>query len=359
MYHPVKEANMRDLAAYDRQLWKKPALRFLFFELTDQCNLHCRHCGSSCGQNNGTFLPVETVEKVMRSVAARYRPRNIMVCLTGGEPMLHPEVFRVIRTARDLGFSCGMTSNGTKITPEAARCLAVAGLDTIAVSLDGLGEVHDAFRGSPGCFDQALAGIRALKEAGIEPQVLTVVHPGNLRQLDEMYPFLLDLDIYSWRIVNVDPIGRAAKGDDILLNGEQMKQLLEYIRSRRFDRSNPMEVTYGCSHFVTYEYEREVRDFYFQCGAGTLVASVMANGDIGACLDIERRPDLVQGNAFTDDFVEVWENRFSEFRRDRTQKSSTCGACEHREVCMGDSAHTWDFDRNEPNYCLVQRWREA
>ena len=115
-----------------------------------------------------------------------------------------------------------------------------------------------------------------------------------------------------------------------------------------------MEVTYACSHFVTFDYEREIRDFYFQCGAGTRIASIAANGDIVACLDIVRDGRLVQGNAYNNDFVEVWEKRFKVFRIDRSSESEYCNGCRYREVCMGDSAHTWNFETWEPNYCVAK-----
>ena len=81
----------------------------------------------------------------------------------------------------------------------------------------------------------------------------------------------------------------------------------------------------------------------------------MANGDIGGCLDIERRPELIQGNVYRDDFINVWETGFQMFRRDRTERSSKCRTCIHKNVCMGDSAHTWDYDMDEPGYCVAER----
>lgn len=108
------------------------------------------------------------------------------------------------------------------------------------------------------------------------------------------------------------------------------------------------------SKWQVYHIEKMIDPFYFQCGAGLFIASIMANGDIGACLDIERRRDLIQGNIFKDDFVDVWENRFAVFRKDRTIESQACIGCLHREICMGDSAHTWDFNKNEPKYCVTR-----
>lgn len=350
----IKEKNMLDLAEYRRSLWKKPNLQHLFFELTDRCNLHCRHCGSSCTAAGSRYLSVDVIEKTLKSVSSHYSAQNILVNLTGGEPMLHPDIFEIVGMAHRSGFGVGMTSNGTLISPAAAKRLAGAGLDTIAVSLDGIGDVHEKFRNVPGCYSAAIMGIHALRQAGIEPEVLTVVHRDNFFQLEEMYELLRKMDIYSWRVVNIEPIGRAAGGKRLLLGKKQMKQLLEFIREKRFDNSNPMEVSYGCSHFVTFDYERMVRDFYFQCGAGTTVGSVMVNGDIGACLDIERRPELIQGNAYSDDFADVWENRFQAFRFDRSDQCTLCHSCRHKPVCMGDSMHTWNFEKKEPRYCVTK-----
>lgn len=347
----IKRSNMMELAKYQTGLWKNPQLRFLFFELTDSCNLGCRHCGSNCTSGNSTFLETEQVFRVLSRVAGKYDPSEIMICLTGGEPMLHPGVHDVIKKAHLLGFPVGITSNGTLIDDEAAAKLVSSGLDTISISIDGIGDVHDSFRGSTGCYEKALAGIEALKRAGIEPQAMTVVHKGNLSQLEDLYKLFIDMDLYFWRLTNVDPIGRAAIDQSLLLNQVNYIKMLDFIKAKRFDPDNEMEVTYGCAHFLTYEYERTVRDAYFQCGAGTQVASIMANGNIGACLDIERRPDLVQGNIFEDDFVDVWEHGYGVFRRNRAERSSVCRECEYKEVCMGDSAHTWDYERDEPMYC--------
>ena len=85
----------------------------------------------------------------------------------------------------------------------------------------------------------------------------------------------------------------------------------------------------------------------------------MVNGDIGACLDIERKKEMIQGNAFEDDFMEVWENRFQMFRRDRSDNCKSCIECSYKGVCLGDSAHTWDFGKDEPYYCVTELMKEA
>ena len=353
MISSVKERDMKALADYQNTLMSNPKLRYIFFELTDKCNLQCLHCGSNCDSKKNTFLTFDAVRNTLQSIAREYDPDEVMVCLTGGEPMLHPELFEIIVLARRMGFPVGITTNGTLINDASARKLSHSGLNTVAISIDGTKEIHDAFRCCPGSFDKAMSGIMALKHNGIEPQVMTVASKANLHDLPALGDYLQSKGIYSWRITNIDPIGRAQINDSLLFSAVEIRELLSFIRDMRYSQKVEMEVTYGCSHFLTYDYEREVRDFYFQCGAGILVGSVMANGDIGACLDIERRRDLIQGNIYKDDFMTIWNNRFEIFRINKAERSHLCAGCVYKDVCRGDSAHTWDYDLDEPRYCLA------
>ena len=347
-----KHNDLRKLGKYRRFLYNNPRLRHLFFELTDQCNLNCIHCGSRCTPTNTQFLPFLAVQKTLEEVSSIYDSSEIMINLTGGEPLLHPLIIPIIQTAHKCGFPVGITTNGTLITEDVAYCLKAAGLDSIAVSIDGMSVSHNTLRRSTSAFQKAINGIQNLKRVGLEPQVITVIHKNNLAELEDLYEYLLNLGIYSWRVVNIEPIGRAFEHEDIILNREELEKVLNFIRDKRAGNVSDMDVTYGCSHFVGFEKEKEVRDFYFQCGAGTQIASIMVNGDIGACLDIERNPKLAQGNIYRDSFVEVWECRFRTFRRDRSRNSHVCQACPFGEVCQGDSAHTWNFDTEQPNYCI-------
>ena len=343
----LKRSQLERVALHREKLRKEPHLRWLFFEITNRCNLSCSHCGSSC-TSIGESLSAADVETTLKSISGD-KPA---VCLTGGEPMLHPNFFDIANCVRSMGFLWGMTTNATLIDDAAAERLKYAGMSTVSVSIDGMEQSHDRLRQRQGAWKSALRGIHALQNAGFEPQITTVLHQGNFDELDQLYELLCSMGIKSWRPINVEPIGRACESRDMLLKPEQILQLLSYIRVKRFDPDCPMEVTFGCSHYLGAENERMVRDHYFLCGAGILTASVRSNGDICACLDIENRPELVQGNILTDDFMNVWLNRFQVFRRDRTADCTQCIECPERYLCGGDSTHTWDFERNEPLLCI-------
>lgn len=328
------------------RLRKNPRLRWLFFELTNRCNLRCMHCGSNC-TGTGEMLSVQDVCRVLDGLRGE-RPQ---ICLTGGEPLMHPDFFEIAHAIKRKGFLWGMTTNATLIGKAQARMIREAGMSTVAVSLDGLEASHDALRRSKGAWKKAVEGIINLQNAGYAPQVTSVFHSGNFNEIEKTYQFLGELGITSWRLINVEPIGRACESSGLLLSSEQFKDLISYIRGKRFDPACNMEVSFGCSHYLGLEDERMVRDHYFLCGAGILIAGIRSNGDICACLDIENRPELVQGNIRKDGFLEVWENRFRQFRRDRTADSCMCSVCADRFICGGDSMHTWDFDNHKPLLC--------
>ncbi len=347
----MKNKHLRQLEDYRRSLMTKPDLRNLFLELTLRCNEHCLHCGSWCGDVKSEELSVEQYRTFLEQLKEDMTVDGKMLCITGGEPLLRKEFFEIMEIADKLGFKWGMTSNATLINDEVARDLRRVGMGTISVSIDGLEETHDAFRQTPGGYKKAMNGIESLlKIGGFQAvQVTTVVTHQNIGQLDELFKIFNEMDIDSWRVINMEPMGRAKNHPELILTPEDYQTLFEFIRNKRI-AGEP--VTYGCSHYLGLEYEREVRDWYFLCTAGLYTASITASGDIIACLDIERRPEFVQGNILTDRFSDVWKNKFQIFRRDLAEENEKCAKCDQKNFCHGGSYHSWDFDKNEPQLCF-------
>lgn len=350
----IKYANMKALAEYREYLRLHPQLKFLFVELTDRCNMNCLHCGSNCSQENGRYIDTDLLIEALRTVSEDFDPSSVMICFTGGEPLLHPDFLMIIRKVVHLGFRWGITTNGVLIDETIGLQMKDLGLQTITISLDGVEKKHDWFRNQEGCFQKTVNVIKTMNRIGIPVQVTTVVHKQNIDELEDLYHFLCGLGIISWRIINIEPIGRAKQLQNLLLSNDEFRKLLDYIRSKRYSKDTMMDVVYGCSHYLSFEYEHEVRDSYYLCGAGIYVASILCNGDIFSCLDIERRNDLIQGNINHDRLSHVWNSRFREFRKSRANASSICGGCKEKDFCDADSFHTWDFDNAKPVFCFIK-----
>ncbi len=363
----LKRRHLQMLEEYRHKLWREPELRDLFLELTLRCNENCIHCGSRCGERESEELSLAQYQTFLRKILRDFgagtdaagRPLQAgpgsaglpRLCITGGEPMLRRDFFELMEWAHAQGFRWGMTSNATLIDRAAARRLRETGMGTISVSIDGPEATHDAIRKVPGAWRRAMRGIENLLEEGgfSHVQVTTVVNHRSIRELETLYKLLDPLDIDSWRVIGMEPIGRALDHPDLLLTPEDQRYLFDFIRDKR---QADIPVLYGCSHYLGTDYEREVRDWYFLCNAGIYVAGIMANGDIGACLDIERRPETVFGNILRDDFTEVWKQGFQIFRRHPGEDNAACRACEHYAFCGGGSFHSWDYDRGEQRVCM-------
>lgn len=348
----IKTAHMRHLAEYRRSIIDAPPLKNLFLELTLRCNEHCLHCGSRCGEHDSPAeLTSDQYKRILDQVKRDFGDHLPEIDVTGGEPLLRSDFYEIMGYANSLGFRWGMTSNATLIDREAARMLYECGMKTISVSIDGPENTHDTLRGRKGAFAAAMNGINALIAHGGfgHIQITTVINHRNINELSEMFDMLSDVNVDSWRVINIEPIGRANDHPDLMLTDDEYRRMFDFIRDKRREG---YPVTYGCSHFLGAEYEREVRKWYFLCNAGIYTASILANGDIAACLDIERRPELIQGNILRDNLRDVWRDGFKTFRRDLSERNKKCRSCEHCEFCHGGAHHSWDYDRNEQRICF-------
>ena len=238
-----------------------------------------------------------------------------------------------------------------KLNDENIEKLKKANMETISISIDGLEKTHDEFRGVPGSYQKIISNIKKLKEAGFVKhiQVTTVVNKTNIKELEELYNIMLGLNLDSWRLASMDPIGRAKENDNLLLNGEELKELLDFIIEK--NKEKKLKITYGCPGFLGLKYEKDVRGYYFNCRTGINVASILYNGDLFVCPNVPRISSLMQGNIRTDNFKDVWDNKYKEFRaKDRT-KCEECESCTWWDYCLGGAYHTWNFEENRQSKC--------
>lgn len=191
-----------------------------------------------------------------------------------------------------------------------------------------------------------------MKEANCSKciQITTVINKTNINELDELYKIISELELDSWRIVNMDPIGRAEDNKQLDLDKKDYILLFDFIKDIR--KKSNFDITYGCSHFLGEKYENELRNHMFFCLAGYTTASILYNGDIYVCPNVEKVSELIQGNVRNDNFIDIWENKFKWFRNENRLENEECIKCEDWKYCRGDSLHTWDFKNKRPKVCM-------
>jgi len=158
-----------------------PSLRYLELQLTDRCNLRCRHC--YLGEGGHKDLSFEQALRVMKEFEEM---QGLRLLLSGGEPLLYPQFWKVNDLLMDYDFRSVLLSNGNLITKEVAKKLRVR---EVQVSLDGMKEGHEMLRGR-GTFRKALKAIDHLQEAGIQLSVATMIHKDNLKEFDSLAALL-------------------------------------------------------------------------------------------------------------------------------------------------------------------------
>ncbi|MGD8366262.1 MAG: radical SAM protein [Desulfobacterales bacterium] len=182
----------------------------VFFHILTACNLHCRHCYINPEQHGTETLPIETIEAWLGVMAEKAGPANLV--FLGGEPTLHPELARAVKSARRLGYrSITIDTNGylfhdflEKVSPDE--------VDALSFSLDGpTAEVNDPIRGK-GSFDRCVAGISEAVTRGFSTSLIYTVSRENINALSRMPAMLRALGIERFFIQVIGIRGKSAKG---------------------------------------------------------------------------------------------------------------------------------------------------
>jgi len=330
-------------------------LNYLFWECTLRCNFFCKHCGSHAGGKKFEGeLTTQEIKDAFKSIAQDMDAKTIMLAITGGEPLVREDIFEVMRYASDLGFNWGMVTNGFLVTDEIAQKMKGAGMKTVVVSIDGIGKTHDDLRGVDSAYEHAVDAVKILAKAGFlkNLQITSTITKKSIDQLEEMYQKFMTLGIHSWRLFNIDPIGRALENPDLILDKQDLKRVLDFIKEKR--KKTKIDITYGCAGFLGLNYEFEVRQRPFYCNTGINTGSILYNGDIYVCPNVPRIPELIQGNVRQDRFSEVWNKKFEFFRDKKRTNCEKCSKCQWWDECLGGSMHLWDFDKKEPKMCHLE-----
>lgn len=311
-------------------------LRQLFWECTLRCNLHCRHCGSDCKKTAlKDDMPLWDFLNAIDTIAPHVNPAEVCIIITGGEPLMRGDIESCGLALYRRGFPWGIVSNGLYLTRERLDGLLASGLHSITISLDGFAEKHNWMRGHPESFIRATNAIKMIaSEKELSWDVVTCINSKNYNDLDAFKEYLISIGVKNWRIFTVFPVGRAAEFPELQLTDEEFTGLMEFIKKTR--KEGNIHLSYACEGFLG-KYEGEVRDNFYSCGAGVSVASILIDGSISACPSI--RSNFSQGNIYQNDFMDVWNNRFEDFRNRDWMKKDQCAACNLFRYCEGNGMH--------------------
>lgn len=186
-----------------------PSGPVVIWNLIRRCNLTCKHCYSiSADVDFKGELSTTEVFTVMDDLKRFGVP---VLILSGGEPLMRPDIFDISRRARNLGFYVGLSTNGTLITADNIRQIADAGYDYVGISIDGLEQIHDDFRQKQGAFAASMKAVALCKQAGIKVGLRFTLTQDNYPQLPDMLQLLDEHDIDKFYLSHLNYSGRGGR----------------------------------------------------------------------------------------------------------------------------------------------------
>jgi len=331
-------------AARDRDRKWRPI--YAVWEITLQCDLACRHCGSRAGRARPDELSTEEALNLVDQMADL---GTLEVTIIGGEAYLREDWVQIAHRIRERGMQCTMTTGGRGLTPERARQAKDAGIQSISVSVDGFEQTHDALRGVRGSYQAALAALKNARAAGIHVSCNTQIGGANLFEIEELFPVLADQGIHSWQVQLTVAMGRAADEPQLLLEPWQVLEVMPMLARIKKNSADPKKVRIWPGNNVGYfgPYESELRGtmprgHMASCGAGRSTLGIEANGDVKGCPSLPTA-DWVGGNIRDNTLQTIWEQTAPlRYTRDRTVEDlwGYCHDCYYADTCRAGCSWT-------------------
>jgi len=339
-----RQAAVAPLADEARDIDRRMVPRHAVWELTLQCDLGCRHCGSRAG----TARPDELDTAECLDLVAQLAGLGVQeVTLIGGEAYLRPDWLEIVRAIRDHGMECGMTTGGRGIDARRAREAADAGLQTVSISLDGLEQTHDRLRGVRGAYRSALRALSHLREAGVPVGVNTQINRLSMPELEDLLEVAIAHGVHGWQVMLTVAMGRAVDEPEVLAQPHDLLMLfplLDLLKARCDQAGVRLWPGNNLGYFGPYESRLRgslPRGHGVSCGAGRGTLGIEADGSVKGCPSLPSEA-WTGGNVRDTPLQEIWHRAPAlRYTRDRTVADlwGFCRDCYYADTCRAGC--TW------------------
>ncbi len=348
------------------------------WDFTHKCNLSCKHCYS----DSGTAREAELSTPEAKAVVDQLADAGVTaLAFSGGEPLTRKDFFEVASHAVKRGLYVSVATNGTLLTREMARKLKLAKIHYVEISIDGAtAKTHDEFRGVPGAFDKAVAGLKNCVAEDLCACIATTATKNNLEEMPAIVDLAEEIGAERFTYFNFIPTGRGKEHFDQDLSAEEREQLMHYLLARMskgckttilttapqlarvaLQCQGPAgtgEVTMSMAHMQTVRVSKKavpLADFIGGCGAGRLYCSISPQGDVHPCVFFP----VNVGNLKTEKFQDIWlNNKLFQALRDRGNLKGACAKCSYKYICGGcrarANAYHDDFLASDPGCVLAK-----
>ena len=332
---------------------RNPPGPVVIWNLIRRCNLTCKHCYSiSADKDFPGELSTEEIFTVMDDLKAFKVP---VLILSGGEPLLRPDIFEISRRAKAMGFYVGLSTNGTLIDESNIQAIADIGYDYVGISIDGVRETHDMFRRKQGAFDESMHGIRLCHDAGIKVGMRFTITMDNANELPDLLNIMEQEGVDKFYLSHLNYAGRGNKNrkDDVVhqMTRNAMDLLFDTCwqdvqagRQREFvtgnnDADGVYLLQWIARHFPDkLEHMQQLLQQWGGNASGVNISNIDNLGNV--------HPDTFWwdynlGNVRERPFSEIWQDTsdplMAGLKAQPRPLKGRCAACQHRDICGGNT----------------------
>jgi pseudo-rSAM protein/SPASM domain protein len=347
--YDAADESSRDQITEDKQ--QRPVV---VWNLTKQCNLYCSHCYAAADTETAPGeLSTTEGKALLDDLSAFGIP---VVLFSGGEPLVRDDLEELVAYAADSGIRPVLSTNGTLLTEERAESLRDAGLKYAGVSVDGLPERNDAFRGQDGAFDAAVRGIENSLDAGLKTGLRYTITEANAPDLPDVVDLLHEVGVDRFCFYHLDYGGRGADISDIDLSPADTREAVKTVcdLTREYHERGEEIETLLVGNYADAGYLVEYADSELgEAQARRIHRYLEANGgdptgERIADVDYQGNVHLTQfwqgyslGNVRDRPFSELWtdeDNPLLAALRDRDDRlTGRCADCQYQSICRGGS----------------------
>lgn len=316
----------------------------IFFHITNACNLKCKHCCVDSSKPLKDELSTSEIKKLFDEFKRMGVSR---IVIGGGEPLLRPDIFEVVRYGVERGMKVTIETNASLLSKSRLRLLKKIGLTALNISLDGLKpRTHDSFRGEKGLFKSVIGQIRYAVKIGLKVVVWCCASNYNLDEAVKLPRFLSDMGVKYLYYLNFSPMGRGEKHREFIVSPERWKGFCNELNGERNTLGKRITIGYETT-FLTESEIRAGKEIEPCMINDRKVCQLMANGDVFPCVLLLNNKRFCLGNIRDKSFSEIWFNspRWSMFSFSATD--SRCKKCRYVDSCKGGcKAYAYAFSKS-------------
>jgi AdoMet-dependent heme synthase len=308
-------------------------LKTIYLFLTRKCNLGCKHCYiEGVGPARDLDFDLASIQKLIDEAI----PHGLKkVKVSGGEPFVRRDVIDVLRFLDERGLEIVLETNGTLFAADTVDQLAKLRKFTVFISLDHIDEAeHDDFRGLAGSFNKTVNVLHQVGKTDIESVVTTTANRKNFDRVAEIVDAVMSWGVKRHRtLLNIHPLGNARSHLDNAITLDEAVVLIGQLFGSEHFRAGRAYMTLPPA-LMPLEFLKDLHT----CGWGNSVLGILSNGDVSMCSASYDDPDMIGGNAFRENFIDIWKNGafFQQLREIGDGKvQGVCSNCVFYKVCRG------------------------